>query len=209
MKKEITVLENYLLILSDEETQIKVGEYFLLGGKFINKWNGESTRTTTGKAKKITWHKPLNGAKPLDGVMLLPELEDDLKSAILEFEDNQYKDGDISWERHRVGFKAGYSKNREKYRFTEEDMKKAFDLGFEVGNDDATYRLGNGKNEFNGDEFYKFIESLQQLRHPSHFEFEAEVNLDGKNALDRARMIEKTIITSLGHKMAVGKYLFD
>jgi hypothetical protein len=79
MKHKIIRTENYLLVVDDSE--IKVGDYFydndeelcIYTSNYIvtpNKWDDN---------KKIIAHLPLNNSPILDGVGLLPTLEDEVE----------------------------------------------------------------------------------------------------------------------------------
>ena len=73
MTHPIIKTENYLLVV--DESQIKDDDWHLDNG-VIKKWKGNlhSNRLTS---KKIIFHLPLNNAPILEGVPLLPPLEDE------------------------------------------------------------------------------------------------------------------------------------
>lgn len=72
MKKELIKTENYLLVVDDSD--IKIGDWFLTDDKRIEQsapdWNPREWH------KKIIAHLPLNDSPILEGVPLLPPLEE-------------------------------------------------------------------------------------------------------------------------------------
>ena len=133
-------------------------------------------------------HLPLNDSPILEGVALLPPFSRHQEDGIEEYskECNQlYKDWLVT------GYKAGYNKAKEKYRFTEEDMRKAI----------GETRKGMLYNKQYEDEY---IQSLSQPKMPVGFEcdvksFEQEY---------RIPIREVRITTPEGHTQWVGKYIY-
>ena len=75
MKHNIIETENYLLIVSDEE--IKAGNFYLLIPENIVKLSRSGLPTNIREWAKIIAHLPLNNSPVLEGVPLLPPLEDE------------------------------------------------------------------------------------------------------------------------------------
>ena len=85
MKHELIKIDDYLLIVSDE--LVNSGDYFLNDVKRLWRWNSEGN--PMGElCKKIIAHRPLNEAPYLDGVDVLPEIEDEVDKEAKEFAKN-------------------------------------------------------------------------------------------------------------------------
>jgi hypothetical protein len=200
MIKEIILTENYLLILSDD-LSIKRGWFYCVRTKNIFHDEGEDINCCMGD-RSITHHLPLNDAKPLNGVMLLPELEGEVQELAYDFSWNHQSDpnhGDTI-----NIFKAGYNKAREKYRFTEDAMiefgrwiisNPSFANTSSWSKDTAQYYLNNWQ-------------SLQQPQQPKYFEFHTQRVADKTN-IHRQWNEPRTATNSLGQLVAVGVYKFE
>ena len=96
MTHKIIQTENYLIVVDDSE--IKVGDYtFQESSNFISKYNN-------AYSKKIIAHLPLNNSPILEGVDLLPPLEDD------EVEKLAYKYNPVmKLDNEFIGERIGYS----------------------------------------------------------------------------------------------------
>jgi hypothetical protein len=125
MKHNIIKTENYLLVVDDSE--IKAGDWI------YNKEREPSILQCMGKGSlrgwsKIIAHLPINNSPILEGVPLLTPLEDEIIGKPL---DNYIR------ERHNqdecVGFIDGYNKSKEKYKYTEEDLRIAIQQAFLSG----------------------------------------------------------------------------
>ena len=160
---------NYILLTSDEE--IKEGDYHV--ATRIVETNGDKAIAFTdekqlkaiseiGGAKKIIAHLPLNNSPILDGVDLLPPLPmtfptiecigDNLWEELTGGQEVSVNRADWSF-----GFGIGYKKAKEKYKFTEEDIDKAYRAGMQfVGEDKGSYK--------------EFIQSISQSKLPTHFQ---------------------------------------
>jgi hypothetical protein len=204
MKHNIVKTENYLLVLDDSE--IKVGDWFYLNdANIIAEYISVKP---VNEAKKITAHLPLNNSPVLEGVPLLPPLEDDNEEvweqgllAELEklpytkhLDDGQYNDGQL------VGFQFGatwgYNKAKEKYKYTEEDLRNAIDMARKFP------YITKGEIKFNTpiDEIIKFI---QQPKIPVAFECEWTTKQMPEFHQDEP----KTITNPQGQTVLVGKYI--
>ena len=175
MKHEIIKTDNYLLIV--DESEIK-GWYY---DAYINKVKhsggaeyGESIIT-----RNIIAHLPLNGSPFLEGVDFLPPLEvEDVEKLALDIfprhEDWRLNSDNAD---KRPIWIDGYNQAKEKYKYTEEDMRKAFLKGVSVTAQGYNAEYANDYDpniecEF-GEKADKFIQSLSQPKMPIGFEFEA------------------------------------
>jgi hypothetical protein len=198
MTHQIIKTDNYLLVV-DDKSEIKDDVWHLDNG-VIKKWKGNlhSNRLTS---KKIIYHLPLNNAPILEGVPLLPPLED---------ESNFFAEQETiknEWNSEK-SFKAGYNKAKEKYKYTEEDLRKAFNAG-----DNYRYYENGGfrsfpSNVLNEDEI---IQSLQQPKYPVAFECEMVLHLNETWSTELGGGIlskPKTITNPQGLTQLVGKYIY-
>lgn len=216
MRKEIIKTDNYLIIVSDDE--IKVGDVYininthLIFTEFKENYP-DSFKTDT---KKIIAHLPLNDSPILEGVDLLPPLpiEDDVEDFALEkypvypfFEGTQLVDDDTNYT-IRKGFKTGYNKAKEKYKYTEEDIRKAFESGMEYGRDMALFYNTDkvSRTEFESlldcDEY---VQSLSQPMYPIAFE------LQDKKYRVKSGTIDEHKQEKAGYEYyeLVGKYIYN
>ena len=208
MKHKIIQTENYLLVVDDLE--IKEGDYYLFtwgGEQDIQRFQNQEEdkikhqRLYETACKKIIAHLPLNNSPILDGVDLLPPLEDD------EVEKLAYKYNPVMKldnEFIRAGFKAGYNKAKEKYN------KNLIDWIDNISN--SIFALQASQIELKMlEQFKNKVKSLQQPKIP--FGFEREI----KKTKGRLMVIPpckhcikpKTITNSQGITQWVGKYIFD
>ena len=188
MKKKIVYTDKYALILSDEE--IKEGDLVFggLGGVDIKQYGKYFAEDWI----KIIAHLPLSDAPILEGVPLLPSFswgqQDDV-----DFHFGELRNVDID------SFYAGYNKAKEKYKYTEEDVRRAIEMGTEI--------KGDGMDDmfFTDDEI---IKRLQQPSRPTHFECEM-VRTPSQifYTYDVPYHSPKTITNSQGQIELVGKYL--
>lgn len=162
--------------------------------------------------KKIIAHLPLNNSPILEGVDLLPPIEDEVeKLANEEFPDKStlgWKDSFSPSERR--GFRTGFNKAKEKYKYTEEDLRKAINLAYVSGGGGDTYQECK---EFVSEQ----LESLQQPKMPVAFECETvcgnlgcmKMVLNGENSVCCGDNIKpKTTTNSQGLTQWVGEYIY-
>ena len=206
MKHNIIKTENYLLAIDDSE--IKERDYCLadIGGFYsVVAYNRAFTKHYY---KKITAHLPLNNSPVLEGVPLLPPLEDDDKEVweqglgaelqklpyTKHLDDGQYNDGQL------VGFEFGatwgYNKAKEKYKYTEEDLRKCWKACLDFN------KPAGGDSGINLEDF---IQSLQQPKMPVAFECE-EIYCGYME--DEALIKPKTTTNPQGQTVLVGKYIY-
>jgi hypothetical protein len=221
MTHKLIKTDNYLLVV--DESEIKEGDCGYNGnmwkvthiGKESNEsfglmyakeygldklGYGKTILTLPKNLKKAIAHLPLNNSPILEGVPLLPPLEDEVeKLAEQEYREfpNNPKDKpdwhynrDINCFRKRKAFVKGYNTAKEKYKYTEEDIDKAYWAGMKfVGEDKGSYK--------------EFIQSLQQPKYPVEFESEDEVYMYSING---DIMKPKTTTNSQGQTVLVGTY---
>jgi hypothetical protein len=204
MTHKLIKTENYLLVVDDSE--IKKGDwcYAILSKQTFENIN---PNLKSEDKKKIIAHLPLNGSSILEGVDLLPPLEDGIEEAekafteVLDIEPKQVYDK-MLLDATEHGFIIGYNKAREKYKYTEEDVRKAITMARDLEDwQDLVWEY----------EYDDIIQSLHQ--YPTEFECEMEqyyneVGNDGFE-FDSSSTIPpprpKTITTAQGVEW-VGKY---
>lgn len=170
MEHKIINTEKYLLIVGDSE--IKEGDWYYLekvgiigspSGIYKSSSDKSSKlNTIADNCKKIIAHLPLNDSPILDGVDLLPPIEDEAKKwARSQF---SCEEGDYE-EFYYIGLETGYRNAKEKYKYTEDDLIKAISLARELENwEDIEYK-------YYGSEI---IQSLNQPKLPIGFKCEME-----------------------------------
>jgi hypothetical protein len=153
---------------------------------------------------KIIYHLPINNSPILEGVPLLPPLEDEVeKLAEIEFP-NPYivMEGlDIS-DAYRQGFVVGYNNAKEKYKYTEEDLVWAIQEAYGHGRDEADDILYHQVEE----SIRVITKYLQQPKYPVEFESEDEVYMYSING---DTMKPKTTTNSQGQTVLVGTYKYE
>jgi hypothetical protein len=152
-------------------------------------------------------HLPLNYSPILEGVPLLPSLEQEDKELYYQKQVMQpYSVESQSYTSYENGFIDGYNKAKEKYKYTEEDLRKAIDMAQEQ--ERVTY-TEDYRHTFNADEI---IQSLSQPNMPVGFECETitmnKGYTDEKDYPYQECEIPKTTTNSQGQTVWVGKYIF-
>ncbi len=123
--KNIIKTDNYLLIVSDEE--IKEGDWVVNTANNYISFSAEEAKDLNRftHVKKIIAHLPLNGEGTLWGVDLLPPLEDEaIGQPLVDYVNSKHTQEEC------IGFIDGYNKAKEKYKYTEEDMRKAWNTAY-------------------------------------------------------------------------------
>ena len=204
MKYDIIKTNNYLLVV--DESAIKEGDFL---------WSFSNTRIVVAvkstelyiHSKKIIAHLPLNNSPILEGVPLLPpfEIEDSNKDLFYQKQVmNPYLTGGQSYVSYEKGFMDGYNQAKEKYKYTEEDLRKAFLKGVSVTREgyNAEYARDYEPNIecVFGEKADKFIQSLSQPKMPIWFE-------RYYNGEDIAA--PKITTTPEGHTQWVGRYIYE
>ena len=197
MTHKIIQTENYLIVVDDSE--IKVGDYtFQESSNFISKYNN-------AYSKKIIAHLPLNNSPILDGVDLLPPLEDEVEKLFRDEHEQAIKRAGQEYAGgYYEGLHKGYNKAKEKYN------KNLIDWIDNISN--SIFALQASQIELKMlEQFKNKVQSLQQPKIP--FGFEREI----KKTKGRLMVIPpckhcikpKTITNSQGITQWVGKYIFD
>ena len=121
--------------------------------------------------------KQLNNSPILDGVHLLPPLEDEVDKLGMHDLESYYGSNLELTAPGRMwveGFDIGYNKAKEKYKYTEEDLRKMFSRAWELR--DRYKNLDYDKRE----EFF-FQKELKSLsKYPIGFECEMEYDCCGR-----------------------------
>jgi len=142
---QVLKTDNYLLVVDDSE--IREGDWFYSKGNCIEK--ALINYPKSEHIGKIIAYLQLDNSFILDGVDLLPPLEDGVKKMSLDYHLNN---GHYYYS--ETAFKDGYNKAKETYKYTDEDMRSAFEYG---------------KTLEPFDSFDDFIKSLQQSKFPVAF----------------------------------------
>ena len=151
--------------------------------------------------EKIIAHLPLNNSPILEGVDLLPPLEDEVDELADEL--TSY----LTFpEERRVGIVLGYNKAKEKYKYTEEDLRIAIQQAFLSG----VERLEDfGKVES------MLMENIQQPKYPIGFECEMEKDFRYNDEGEKIGLpvhetnIPKTTTNSQSQTVLVGNYIYE
>ena len=198
MLHELIKTDNYLLVVSDEE--IKEDDWYKTPLGIYSQFNG--TEKLLEGTKRVSAHLPLNNSPILEGVALLPPIEDEVeKLAVQEVgvDNSIYNISD------HESFIKGYNKAKEKYKYTEEDMINAILFGMQKG-------LNVGKvDETDNDWVNNYVKSLQQPKMPIGFEctmvdFEVDMGL-GEECIEY-NQYPKTTTNSQGITQWVGTYKY-
>jgi hypothetical protein len=213
MTHKLIKTDNYLFVVDDSE--IKVHDYYLRYNKLVircikmesvfnqalNKneviisshGTGDPYERSRDCIKKIIAHLPLNGSPVLEGVPLLPPLEDDEVEKDAEFHVSELDWDTDDFEKNcaRISFKAGYNKAKEKYKYTEEDMSNAISHAYKQARPDTEYEPSPL--------FYQY---------PTEFECESQDKYVLVNGGETRIFERKTTTNSQGQTEWVGKYIY-
>jgi hypothetical protein len=191
MAHKIIKTDNYLFVL--EHSRIKRGDTV----KYDNGYFTATHDNYHDSLMKIIAHLPLNGSPILEGVDLLPPYSRHQEDGLDEFELFLNREVEFNLcpkdiiERIKWYYQT-YFKPKEKYKYTEEDMRKAIDMAT-TSKHDSTLIL------FNAEEIIQYLH-----QYPTEFECEMEiigVTDDGISTIEEI----KTITTAKGVQW-VGKY---
>ena len=228
MEYKVIKTDNYLFAIDDKD--------FNAGSKVLHKESIYTVKEDTGSylkveefshigirkdlCKKILSHRPLNVSPYIDGMDVLPSLpqEDDVDSiCIKDLQDFFGTDIHLTpkGEEYISIFKTVYNKCREKYKFTEEDLRKGIDMyKNSVGVDN------DGESCYSHLSTEQIIQSLQQPKYPIAFECEMEpkfkhigstkeVKGSGSRIKNNYAGNPKTFINSEGRTEWVGEYIYE
>jgi hypothetical protein len=206
MKYNIIKTDNYLLIGSDDD--IRRGLFYCVRTKNIFQDEGEDIHCCMGDIRIIA-HLPLNNSPVLQGVDLLPPLEDDVEKLAEEFKSSYKKVGVTDYE--VSSFIVGYNKAKEKYKYTEEQLKTAIHKAIIFSEENRKITSGEYAVKF-----YKFygelIQSPQQPKMPVAFECEmVTMNKGYTEESDYPYQqcdIPKITTNSQGFTQWVGRYIY-
>jgi hypothetical protein len=206
MTHNIIKTENYLLVVDD--SKIKQNDWFYLNdANIIAEYISVKP---VNEAKKITAHLPLNNSPILEGVPLLPPLEDGVEEIVKDYvqeliDCKSVKEHERAWISaicHQLIIKA-----KDKYKYTEEEYNKL--LSFIKKIDDEGYDPYDSAHHLQVsryvDEVRNIIQSLLQPKMPVAFECE-EIYCGYME--DEALMKPKTTTNPQGQTVLVGKYIY-
>jgi len=206
MKHNIIKTENYLMVVDGSE--INVGDWIYKSNSNTVNIAGKGYHNFTQSDAKIIAHLPLNNSPVLEFVPLLPPLEDEVEEAeevfkeVLDSETKQVYDKMLLGATEH-GFIIGYNKAKEKYKYTEEDLRNAIDMARKFP------YITKGEIKFNTpiDEIIKFI---QQPKIPVAFECEMkQKSVNGSIPVNQEWEYEpKTTTNPQGQTVLVGKYIY-
>ncbi len=207
MKYNIIQTEKYLLVVDDSD--IKEGDYTYhhIKGIYTAVVDGGYTNQ-----KKIIAHLPLNNSPILEGVDLLPSIEQEDNVEKLGIERAiERRWNPNSLETRRVANEImtavsyGYNKAKEKYKYTEEDIQKAFTYCAKY----AAECVSSGVRVDFLSRLEMYLESLSQPKIPVAFEFEWRPIIPYEYTNEEHLKVEpKTTTNSQGQTILVGKYIY-
>jgi hypothetical protein len=207
VKYNIIQTENYLLIVDDLE--IKVGDWFYNNVlmkclKVIGVWGDKVDSLNSNlETFKVITHLPLNNSPVLEGVDLLPPLEDDVEKLVYNIYKQSFDEfGEPEWDEGKLyhrqkGFVEGYNKAKEKYKYTEEDLREAL---FEVLNTSKEECCATHTKD---SIVRRVIKSLQQPKTPVAFECHSTREF---RIIDLSHQV---YYEKVGQTVWVGKYIFN
>jgi hypothetical protein len=224
MTHSIIKTDNYLLVVDDSEIAIgdtvlvdcselevldirKVNDYY--NEQFLFEGNGQ---IHMDYCKKIISHLPLNNSPVLEGVDLLPPLEDDVVKLVYNIYKQSFDEfGEPEWDEGKLyhrqkGFVEGYNKAKEKYKYTEEQLKTAIHKAIIFSEENRKITSGEYAVKF-----YKFygelIQSPQQPKMPVAFECTAIDSYEqfGDNEV---RIFKRKTTTTDVLTQWVGQYIY-
>jgi hypothetical protein len=203
MKHKLIKTENYLLVVDELEIKESRLRYIFDNRQGLNGFIHQVSVVLDSKlCPEIIAHLPLNNAPILEGVPLLPPLEDEVEKLANKWAiDNT----DITMESNSAlnkGFKGGYNKAKEKYKWTDDDLRKALSESFKASQEGYNITCD------------EIIQSLQQPKYPVAFECEMVTPYTDGYADDRVRRFYGvpeaiTITNSQGQTQLVGTYIYE
>jgi hypothetical protein len=195
---KIIQTNNYLLIVDD--SKFKSGDW---GYNFST---GNISRHSLDNSLRIYWNKiiahlPINQSLILEGVDLLPPIENASELSQKWYNTEKLNSSYIA---DIKSFEEGYNKAKEKYKYTEEDLRMFMEIGISYGRQfEWDIQNGTKKVEKHNELFYSNIKSLQQPKMPVGFECQSKVE---SGILD---LSGKTPYEKVGQTVWVGKYIYE
>jgi len=207
MEHNIINTGDYLLIV--DESEIKEGDYIY---NSVSKEIYKFKEINVKYEHKIMAHLPLNGAKIIETLPLLPPLEDEVEKLCKQEAEkfhNKIKHDDwdiynqLVYEDTEM-IKIGYNKAKEKYKYTEEDLRRVEKCYLRECDYDIKYK---------GQIIQRIIneKSLQQTKMPVGFKCEMEKpssSFGAHMANFFGQSISKTITNSQGLIQWIGEYIY-
>jgi len=197
MKHEIIKTENYLLIVDDSE--IKESDYSFYWDDVLKVQIGVNYSNPKAH-KKIIAHLPLNNSPILEGVDLLPPIEDDIERIAMDQLKSKWqhlytfgypkRPYPTNYENDLNMVMVGLYKAKEKYKYTEDDVIKIVEKSRETGLTVEYIML-----------------SLQQPKLPVGFECDTQNFLDKEKGIYVEKHLLQTTTNSQGQTVWVGKYV--
>jgi hypothetical protein len=219
MEHKLIKTENYLLVVDDSEIKESRLRYIFDNRQEINGFIHQVSVVLDSKlCPEIIAHLPLNNSLILEGVDLLPPLEDDVEK-LAELNGSPDSSGFYDY---KEGFVDGYYEAKEKYKYTEEDIliiRNKLVSMLPTGDVSAWDMIMAASNYTKW--FDEYIQSLQQPKYPVAFECEMEykdmvgywykVDEITKEAVNRFDLETrpKTITNSQGITQWVGTYKYE
>lgn len=190
MKHEIIKTENYLLIV--DESEIKVGDWTCnIQRPYIKECQDidvEYYNKRNDVFKKVITHLPLNNSPILEGVDLLPPIENDLCNELATewvFETNGHRwsnNNDTAGDNFG-SFKAGYEQSEDRHhkifiKLMDHLLSKMDSIGQDLINKDS-FMLGRYRTF---KYVFDYVQSLYEPKIPKYFESLTQQN-DGENPI--------------------------
>jgi hypothetical protein len=193
MTHKLIKTENYLLVGSNDD--LRRGWFYCVRKNDIFQDEGEDVHCCNGDIR-ITAHLPLNNSPILEGVPLLPPLEDEVEKLA---RDNASMCED-DWE-------DGYNKAKERYKYTEENILIIRNklVSMLPKGDVSAWDMIVAASKYTI-WFDNYIQHLQQPKIPVGFESEDEVYMYSING---DTMKPKTTTNSQGQTVLVGTYKYE
>lgn len=224
MTHKLIHTKDYLLVVDDSE--IKEDDVYFIqsdiseGSRVLfvcGSYDGIPVYANGGK--KVIAHIPLNNSSILEGVDLLPPLEDEVE----ELAEREYSEQSQSCDDDpndffnypgylKAGFINGYNKAKEKHKYTEEDISIMVNNAVVFAESNTHLSVGEYARQFK--DFYdKCIQSLNLPKMPVVFDCRVGVcenwlNEECDNSCCGVPEKRITSTTPKGHTQWVGKYIY-
>jgi hypothetical protein len=194
MEYKITNTGDYLLIVDDSEIKELKWVFNNISNEIYL-----SIDTHMDYQYKIIAHLPIN-SPILEGVDLLPPLEDDVEKLAEEAIPLSNENIDyIEFAKHdRIQWVNGYNKHAEKYKYKEEDLRKAYE--------GVLQNVGTCIKQSDLPTFEQYLEYINKPKMPTGFKCEI---IDTSNmGVTLSYPLTKTTTNSQGLTQWVGEYIY-